>query len=64
MIRQILKLGKDDPMSDDENFQDLGMDSLMMIEMKNVVQSTIGKRATITVNSVKDCHTVTQLATR
>jgi acyl carrier protein len=64
MIRQILKLGKDEPMNDDENFQDLGMDSLMMIEMKNVVQSTLGKRATITVNSVKDCHTVNQLATK
>jgi thioester reductase-like protein len=64
MIRQILKFSKDDPMSDDENFQDMGMDSLMMIEMKNVVQSTLGKRATITVNSVKDCHTVNELSTK
>lgn len=64
MIRQILKLGKDEVMNDDENFQDLGMDSLMLIEMKNVVQSTLGKRATITVGSVKDCHTVNQLANR
>lgn len=46
------------------NITDLGMDSLMMIEMKNVVQSTLGKRATITVSSVKDCHTVNQLAAR
>jgi acyl carrier protein len=64
IIRQILKLDKDEALNDDENFQDLGMDSLMMIEMKNVVQYTIGKRATITVNSVKDCHTVNELASR
>jgi thioester reductase-like protein len=64
MIRQILKLDKDEPLNDEENFQDLGMDSLMMIEMKNVVQSTIGKRATITVNSVKDCHNINELTAK
>lgn len=32
--------------------------------MKNAVQSTLGQRAKITVNSVKDCHTVNQLANK
>jgi acyl carrier protein len=64
MIRQILKLGQDDPLNDEEKFQDLGMDSLMMIEMKNTVQSAIGNRATITVNSLKDCNNINELTTR
>jgi acyl transferase domain-containing protein/NADPH:quinone reductase-like Zn-dependent oxidoreductase/SAM-dependent methyltransferase/acyl carrier protein len=64
MIRQILKLDKDEPLNDEENFQDLGMDSLMMIEMKNMVQSAIGNRATLTVNSVNDCSNVNELTAR
>jgi NADPH:quinone reductase-like Zn-dependent oxidoreductase/acyl carrier protein len=64
MIRQILKLGQDEPLNDKENFQDLGMDSLMMIEMKNMVQSAMGNRATITVNSLKDCNNINELTMR
>src|SRR5665811_584050 len=40
------------------------MDSLMTIEMKNILQSVIGNRAKITASSVKDCSTINQLATR
>jgi thioester reductase-like protein len=64
MIRQILKLDQDEPLNDEENFQDLGMDSLMMIEMKNMVQSTMGPRATITVHSLKDCNNINDLTAR
>jgi thioester reductase-like protein len=64
MIRQILKLDQDEPLNDEENLQDLGMDSLMMIEMKNTVQSAMGKRVKITVNSVKDCNNINELTAR
>jgi thioester reductase-like protein len=64
MIRQILKLDQDEPLNDDENLQDLGMDSLMMIEMKNTIQSAIGNRVKITVNSFKDCNNINELTAR
>jgi acyl transferase domain-containing protein/NADPH:quinone reductase-like Zn-dependent oxidoreductase/acyl carrier protein len=60
VISSILKLDAD--FGDESNFTDLGMDSLMMIEMKNAVQSIMGKRVTITVTALKDCQNVTQLA--
>jgi hypothetical protein len=41
IISSILKLEAD--FRDEDNFQDLGMNSLMMIEMKNSVQSMLGK---------------------
>jgi thioester reductase-like protein len=64
MIRQILKLDQDEPLNDEENLQDLGMDSLMMIEMKNAVQSAMSNRVKITVNSFKDCKNINELTTR
>jgi aryl carrier-like protein len=64
MIRRILKLGQDEPLNDEENFPELGMDSLRMIEMKNTVQSAMGNRVKITVNSVKDCNNINELTAR
>jgi NADPH:quinone reductase-like Zn-dependent oxidoreductase/acyl carrier protein len=62
VVSSILKL--EGNCGDMDNFQDLGMDSLMMIEMKNALQSIMGKRVTITVSSLKDCHNVNQLAVK
>jgi acyl transferase domain-containing protein/NADPH:quinone reductase-like Zn-dependent oxidoreductase/acyl carrier protein len=60
VVRRILKLEAD--IGDEEDFQELGLDSLMMIEMKNAVQSTMGKRVTVTVSELKDANNVAQLA--
>jgi NADPH:quinone reductase-like Zn-dependent oxidoreductase/SAM-dependent methyltransferase/acyl carrier protein len=62
VIFSILKLEAD--FGDEDNFQDLGMDSLMMIEMKNAVQSVMGKRVTITVSALRDCQNGNQLAAK
>jgi NADPH:quinone reductase-like Zn-dependent oxidoreductase/acyl carrier protein len=62
VICSILKLEAD--FGDEDNFQDLGMDSLMMIEMKNAVQSVMGKRVTITVSALRDCQNGNQLAAK
>jgi acyl carrier protein len=62
VISTILKLEAD--FGDEDNFQDLGMDSLMMIEMKNSVQSTMGMRVKLTVTDLKDAPNVNQLASK
>ncbi|XP_035712782.1 phenolphthiocerol synthesis polyketide synthase type I Pks15/1 [Folsomia candida] len=64
IIRITLKLNESEKIDDHANFQDLGLDSLMMIEMKNGLQSSVGKRVKISISSVKDCKTVAELSTR
>ncbi|XP_021967558.1 probable polyketide synthase 30 [Folsomia candida] len=57
-------MNENEQIDDHANFQDLGMDSLMMVEMKNGLQSSVGKRVKISINSVKDCKTVAELSAR
>lgn len=64
IIRITLKLNETEKIDDHATFQDLGLDSLMMVELKNGLQSSVGKRVKISINSVKDCKTVSELATR
>jgi thioester reductase-like protein/acyl carrier protein len=64
LIRLNLKLDKSEEINDHANFQDLGMDSLLMVEMKNALQTSVGKRVKISINSVRDCKTVQELGNR
>ncbi|XP_035701802.1 uncharacterized protein LOC110862880 isoform X2 [Folsomia candida] len=64
IIRVTLQMNENEQIDDHANFQDLGMDSLMMVEMKNGLQSSVGKRVKISINSVKDCKTVAELSAR
>jgi NADPH:quinone reductase-like Zn-dependent oxidoreductase/thioester reductase-like protein/ubiquinone/menaquinone biosynthesis C-methylase UbiE len=64
VIREVLRLNEKDPLDDDTAFQDMGMDSLMMIEMKNLIQTVLGERVKISVGAVKDCTTINQLGRR
>jgi len=64
LVRQILKLEDTDVIGELSTFQDLGMDSLMMIEMNNMTQNMLGQRANISLTAVKDCTTVSQLSGR
>lgn len=62
LIRMTLKMYKTEDIGDDFNFQDLGMDSLLMVEMKNLLQSSFGKRAKLSLTAVKDCKTISELS--
>ncbi|CAL8118605.1 unnamed protein product [Orchesella dallaii] len=61
VIRQILKLDKNEPIDDNNTFQEIGLDSLMMVEMKNLLQGILGKRISLTANDLKDCKEFKQL---
>jgi thioester reductase-like protein/acyl carrier protein len=63
IIRGILRLDDED-LDPNANFQDLGMDSLMLIEMKNNVQAVLGARSKISIGTLKDCKTINQTSAR
>ncbi|OXA45124.1 Phthiocerol synthesis polyketide synthase type I PpsC [Folsomia candida] len=62
LLRITLKMDKTEEIQDHFYFQDLGMDSLLMVEVKNGLQSSFGKRVKISITAVKDCKTVTELS--
>ncbi|CAL8112507.1 unnamed protein product [Orchesella dallaii] len=63
-VRSLLKMEVNEPIGDTVDFQSLGIDSLMMLEMKNSLQSILGTRLIITASQVRDCNNVTLLANR
>ncbi|XP_035710254.1 phenolphthiocerol synthesis polyketide synthase type I Pks15/1 isoform X2 [Folsomia candida] len=64
VIRGTLKMNKDDLIDENTSFQDLGLDSLMLVEMKNSLQTSIGKRVKISLHAVKDCKSIVELSNR
>lgn len=64
MVRNMLKMDSDEPIDDLTEFQTLGVDSLMMLEMKNCIQSVLGSRLTISAQDLKDCTNAESLASR
>lgn len=63
-VRSILKMDGDEEIDDLAEFQSLGIDSLMMLEMKNSLQNVLGARMTLTQDQLKDCVTPKALATK
>ncbi|CAL8125824.1 unnamed protein product [Orchesella dallaii] len=63
-LRHILRLDASDPVDENMELQDMGVDSLMMLEMKNSLQSMFGDRVTVTPASLKDCSTINKLGER
>jgi thioester reductase-like protein/acyl carrier protein len=64
IIKGILRLEEEEDLDPNVNFQDLGMDSLMLIEMKNNVQAILGSRAKMSIGTLKDCKTTNQASAR
>ncbi|ODM91854.1 Lovastatin diketide synthase LovF [Orchesella cincta] len=62
--RNTLKMGADEPIGDFVDFQSLGIDSLMMLEMKNTLQNALGSRLIISASQLRDCNNVHLLANR
>lgn len=61
ILRQILKFDDDEPIDENQNFSDMGMDSLMMLEMKNMMQTMLGKGVTMNVSAMQELTTVSKL---
>lgn len=64
MLRSTLKMEHDENIDDHAEFQGLGVDSLMLLEMKNYLQNLFGSRLMLTAAHLKDCNTTIILATR
>ncbi|CAL8129073.1 unnamed protein product [Orchesella dallaii] len=62
IIRFILKLDEHETIGDDVNLQDLGVDSLMFVEIKNGLQTLLGERITVNASSLKDCNNIGHIA--
>ncbi|CAL8085106.1 unnamed protein product [Orchesella dallaii] len=57
-LRTVLKLDDNELINEDGNFQEMGVDSLMFVEIRNHLQSLLGERVTITASAFKDCNTI------
>lgn len=62
MIRTILKMDSDEAVDNNAEFSSLGVDSLMMLEMKNNLQNLLGSRMTVSASDLKGCTTTSLLA--
>lgn len=63
-VLSTLKMNVSHVIDDSVSFKDMGLDSLMMIEMKNSLQTSLGKRVNISLQAIKDCKTIAELSNR
>lgn len=64
LLRHTLKLDDGDEIQEDGNFQDLGVDSLMFVELKNAIQTLLSDRVTVNATALRDCNTLRLLSNR
>ncbi|CAL8129043.1 unnamed protein product [Orchesella dallaii] len=62
ILRTVLKLDGSDNITEDGNFQEMGVDSLMFVEIKNHLQALLGSRVVVNPSAIKDSNTVNLLA--
>ncbi|CAL8084784.1 unnamed protein product [Orchesella dallaii] len=62
IIRNVLKMDDSETIDENGNLQDMGVDSLMFVEIKNFVQALMGNRVVVNISSLKDCDTIHLLA--
>jgi len=63
-VRHILRLEEGDVIDVEGNLQEMGLDSLMMVELKNVIQSALGSRVTLNANDLADANSIKKLAAK
>lgn len=64
VLRHVLRLDVDENIDENMDLQDMGVDSLMLLELKNHLQEVLGDRVIVTQAAMKDCNTVNLLADR
>ncbi|CAL8084892.1 unnamed protein product [Orchesella dallaii] len=62
ILRSILKLDDADKVDNNADFQEMGVDSLMFVEIKNSLQSMLGDRLSVNASTLKDCSNINVLA--
>jgi len=62
ILKSTLKMDDSDDIDDNANLQDLGVDSLLFVEIKNSLQELLGSRCVISINAIRSSNTVNLLA--
>jgi len=62
IVSHILKVDESEEKLDThQNLQEMGLDSLMMVELKNLLQGVIGSKVTLTASVLQEANTISKL---
>lgn len=62
ILRMVLKLEESDELDENTDFQQMGVDSLMFVEIKNELQALLADKIAINANLLKDSNTLNLLS--
>ncbi len=61
-VKSLLKFEEQEQVDIHKSFQDMGIDSLMVVELKNILQGIFGDRISLSTDIINDFNTISLLA--
>lgn len=58
ILTSVLRLEEGEKLRDDVDLQEMGVDSLMFVEIKNALQALLGDRVTLNTSVLRECNTI------
>lgn len=62
ILTSVLRLEEGDKLRDDVDLKEMGVDSLMFVEIKNALQALLGERVTINTSALRECNTINRIS--